>query len=106
MTDKLDGLEAELAAMRPRALSRELIERIDDDLAEASAPSKWPDRFLVSAIGAGAIAASVIVAMLLKPMSEGLAAPVPVVATVPAAPDPPRAGDFSLAAVARAEFDL
>lgn len=102
MTDNLDGLESELAAMRPRALSHDLVARIEDDLAGASSPSKWPDRFLVSAIGAGAIAACVIVAMLLKPMSDGLAAPAPVLATSIETREPARAGDFSLA-VARAD---
>jgi hypothetical protein len=102
MSDRFEQLEAELAAMRPRALPAELSERIEADLVEASATSRWPDRFLLSAIGSGAIAACVITAMLLKPTTDAFPSPPPVVATATSA-DPPRAGDYSLV-IARAEF--
>ena len=102
MTDKLDHLEAELAAMRPRALSPALVDRIEADIVAAPQPSRWPDRFLLSAIGSGAIAACVIVAMLLKPRSESFPSPPPVLAGTTATSDPPRAGDYSLV-VARAD---
>jgi hypothetical protein len=98
MTDKLDRFEAELAAMRPRALPMSLVERIEADLAAGPEPSRWPDRFLLSAIASGAIAACVIVAVLLKPSSPAFPSPPPVLATMPpAGSDLPRAGDFSLA---------
>ena len=103
MTDKFDRFAAELAAMRPRALPTSLVDRIDADLAAAPEPSRWPDRFLLSAIASGTIAACVIVAVLLKPISQTFPSPPPVLATMPpAGSDLPRAGDFSLA-VARAE---
>lgn len=103
MTDKLDQIEAELAAMRPRVPPRALVERIEADLAAAPERSPWPDRFLLSAIASGAIAACVIVAVLLKPYSQVFPSPPPVLATMPpTGSNLPRAGDFSLA-VARAE---
>jgi hypothetical protein len=103
MTDQLNRFEAELAAMRPRPLRTSLAQRIEADLAAASeSSSRWPDRFLLSAIGSGAIAACVIVAMLLKPSSPAFPSPPPVLAKTSAASEPPRAGDFSLA-VARAD---
>jgi hypothetical protein len=103
MSDKLQQLEAELAAMRPRALSPALVERIESELAAAPVKtSSWPDRFLLSAIGSGAIAACVILAMLLKPASNAFPSPPLTVANT-AAWDPPRAGDYSLVVVARAD---
>ena len=102
MTDKPDRFEAELAAMRPRGLSTSLVDRIEADLAAAPEPLRWPDRFLLSAIASGAIAACVIIAVLLKPISQTFPSPPPMLAKTSAASEPPRAGDFSLA-VARAE---
>ena len=101
MNEQLNQLEAELAAMRPRALPAELVDRIRADIAIDLQRSAWPDRFLLSAIGSGAIAACVIVGVLLKPAGETFPTPAPTVAT--ATLDPPRAGDYSLA-MARAEF--
>ena len=101
MTDQLQRLEAELGAMRPRPLSPDLVERIEADLTSPSHATPWADRFLMSAIASGAIAACVIVAMLLKPASDAFPSPPPVVANVTS--DPPRAGDYSLV-IARAEF--
>ena len=98
MSDDLQRLEAELVAMRPRGMSGALVERIESELAAAPVkPSPWPDRFLLSAIGSGAIAACVVVTMLLKPASNAFPSPPSVLATAPpAVSDPPRAGDFSL----------
>ena len=100
MNESLGKLEAELSAMQPRGLDAELLERIDANLAEAS-DSRCPDRFLLSAVASGAMAACLIVVMLLKPSAEAFTAPAPVVA-VNAISDPPRAGDYSLI-VARAD---
>jgi hypothetical protein len=109
MSDSLHRLESELAAMRPRPMPSALVERIEAGLAEPTESviaNPWPDRFLLSAIGSGALAACVIVGLLLAPQSHNaFPSPPPVVAKT-AASDPPRVGDFSLAAVARAEFDL
>ena len=101
MNDKLDRLESELATMRPRALPAALVDRIEADLAAVLHLSRWPDRFLLSAIGSGAIAACVIVGVLLKPTTDAFPSTPPAVAT--ATSDPPRAGDYSLV-IARAEF--
>jgi len=101
MNEQLNQLEAELAAMRPRALPAELVGRIEADIATDSRRSAWPDRFLLSAIGSGAIAACVIVGVLLKPATDAFPSAPPAVAT--STSDPPRAGDYSLA-MARAEF--
>ena len=103
MNDPQNRLEAELAAMRPRALPAGLLERVEADIAAADVqPSPWPDRFLLSAIGSGAIAACVIVGLLLKPAGETFPQPAAAVAAAVTS-DPPRAGDFSLA-MARAEL--
>ena len=101
MTDKLDRLAAEMALMRPRHVSADLIDRIESDVLGDAPPSPWPDRFLLSAICSGAIAACIILGMLLIPANGAFPSPPSVVAT--AAPDPPRAGDYSLV-IARAEF--
>ena len=101
MNERRNQLEAELAAMRPRSLPAELVDRIQAGIATDSQRSAWSDRFLLSAIGSGAIAACVIVGVLLKPASGAFPSPPSAVAT--ATLDPPRAGDYSLA-MARAEF--
>jgi hypothetical protein len=102
MNEPLNRLEAELAAMRPRGLPAELVQRIEANIAAADAQqSPWPDRFLLSAIGSGVIAACVIVGVLLKPANEPVPQRAPAV--MAATSDPPRAGDFSLA-IARAEI--
>jgi len=101
MNDKTDHLAAELASMRPRRVSADLLDRIEYDLLTEASGSPWPDRFLLSAICSAAIAACVIVGMLLTPPSGAFPSPPSVVAT--ATSDPPRAGDYSLV-IARAEF--
>ena len=100
MTDNLESLEAELAAMRPRGLPSDLADRMAADLDGAAVESRWPDRFLLSAIGSGAIAACVIVSMLLKPDRVAPRAPAPTVAVH----EPLRAGDYALAMARAAEF--
>ena len=106
MNERLDSLEAELSAMRPHPLSAALLEGIEAGMVEPSArasrasrASGWPDRFLLSAVASGAMAACVIAAMLLKPAGEAFPSPPSVLVTTPS--EPPRAGDYSLV-VARA----
>ena len=63
MNDALEELEAELSAMTPSPMPP----RLADGLAailEPPARRPWSDRLLVVAMGAGALAASVIVALL------------------------------------------
>jgi hypothetical protein len=106
MNDKLDRLAAEMASMRPRPLPADLVDRIESDVmtdaSPSTLPSPWPDRFLLSAICSGTIAACVIITMLLTPANNAFPSPPSVVATA-AVPEPPRAGDYSLI-IARAEF--
>ena len=101
MNQRLDSLEAELSALRPRPLSAALLNGIEAGIDEsASRPSRWADRVLLSAIASGAMAACVIVGMVLKPAGEAFPSPPPVLAMPASAP--PRAGDYSLV-VARAD---
>ena len=61
MSDRLQRLEAQLGGLRPRPLPDALYERIAADLRERR---PWADRFLVSAMCTGALAACVIVGIL------------------------------------------
>jgi hypothetical protein len=63
MTDTVQELEAELSAMTPRPMGP----RLTDGLAailEEPAERSWSDRVLVLAMGAGALAACIIIALL------------------------------------------
>jgi hypothetical protein len=60
---RIRQLEAELAALGPRALAPELAEQIASRLSER--PATRSDRFLIATMSAGSIAAAVIVAVLL-----------------------------------------
>jgi hypothetical protein len=62
MTDRGEQLEQRLARIRPRPLSTMLHQNIADALSDA--PSPWPDRCLMLAIGSGLAAACVIISML------------------------------------------
>jgi hypothetical protein len=64
VTDGTENLEAELSRMRPRQMSEALVARIDEQL-RLPRGSAWPDRFLVTAMSGGAMAACVIVAMFI-----------------------------------------
>jgi len=62
-----DQLERELAKMRPRGLGAELAARIEGRITgsgRAVGDRKWSDRLLICAMGAGALAACVIVGLL------------------------------------------
>jgi hypothetical protein len=97
VTDPLQRLEAELSRMRPQPLGGSVRERIETDLAGCS---PWPDRFLLSAIGSGALAACVIVAILLGDLRTS--SPVAAEQTKQVNSDAPRLGD-SILAIARAD---
>jgi hypothetical protein len=64
MNERIDRLEAELSAMRPRDLSPHLAGTIAAALCEPARRS-WSDRILVFAVSAGALAACVIVSLLM-----------------------------------------
>jgi hypothetical protein len=98
-------LEAELSAMRPRALPAGLAARIVASAADrAGSPTpqragRWSDRCLRIALGIGAAAACVIVGTVMTDPGGGLPPPAAVVSVQSGVP---RAGD-SLAAFARAD---
>jgi len=118
-------LEAELAAMRPREMTDELIERIDAGLGASTADSQrlmpqmrgrdalatnasragsgrqWADRLLMSAMSAGAIAACVIVTILVR--DSATRAPTQPPPNFTARADLPRFGD-STQLLARADL--
>ncbi len=90
MSEEFDSLEAELAGMRPRNLSPELIARIAALLSPPPRRSR-SDRLLLCAIGSGVIAACTIVALLFgQPESSGLAPSVMASSSIP------RAGDLTV----------
>ena len=62
MNESFDKVEKDLAALRPRALPRELVERVTEELDRP--PVRWADRVLASFVGAGALAACVIVGVV------------------------------------------
>jgi len=100
MTNRLDRLEAELSGMRPCEVPAELIERIGSSLNGIGSPrSPWPDRCLLSAMGMGALAACVIVAILLglARTSESGDASMVTVNSTNVKTDVPRFGDSPLA---------
>lgn len=101
MTDPLKKLEGELAGMRPRAASAELVNRIGAELVDR-APSRWADRLLLSAMTAGALAACVIAGVLA--MQFQMPAVRPPAPMDVAAATTPRFGD-DMQMIARADAD-
>src|SRR4051812_46061715 len=93
MSDGIERFEAELASMRPRAASNELIDAIGERI-DAGEARPWADRCLLSAIGAG-LAASVVIAVMLVGEGSRTTAHGPPIANdvVPM----PRFGDSLLA---------
>jgi hypothetical protein len=70
MSDRVDRLEAELAAaLRPQSLPADLSERIAAELSPRQARRSWSDRLLIATMGAGSAAAAVIVGVLLVELS-------------------------------------
>ena len=80
MTDPLERLEAELAAMHPRSMSAALVDRIGralDGDASHKSPGRWADRLLIGVMSAGALAACVIATVLLVGSSTTDAKAIP-----------------------------
>jgi hypothetical protein len=65
VTEDLNRLEAELAAMRLRPVPAQVALRIAGDLG-AGRRLSWPDRILAAAMSAGALAACVSAVLLLR----------------------------------------
>jgi len=63
MNESFEKIEKDLASLRPRPLSRELVERLGEEL-DRDAPLRLADRVLASFVGAGALAACVIVGVV------------------------------------------
>jgi hypothetical protein len=87
MNEKLDSLEAELAAMQPRQVSATLERRI---AAELEASPRRSQRILPIAVATSAIAASLFVAFCFWPSGETarVESPSPVQPALTAAFDP------------------
>jgi hypothetical protein len=65
MTDPIKELEAELSSMQPSPFPATLAARVETELLTSeSRLSPWPDRFLLSAICSGALAACMIIVVL------------------------------------------
>jgi hypothetical protein len=101
MIDPMSKLERELRAMRPRALSDDLLNPLMQSTTRSA--RWWGDWCLVGAMGSGLAAAVVIVALL----SAGMMSGSPVEPALPGSPSvaqgvPQRAGD-SLMMFARAD---
>ena len=69
MNDPLNKVESELAALRPRPLPAQLVDRIGAALIGRTRMS-IADRCLASFMGAGALAACIIVGLLVWQSSE------------------------------------
>ena len=67
--DRLNRLEAELAAMKPTAMPSEVMTGIEKSLATHS--TRWADRCLMAAMGLGFVSTCAIVVLLLY--GEGFA---------------------------------
>jgi hypothetical protein len=75
-TKGLEHLETELASLRPTPLSPRVVDAIADELVDAGgAPLRLADRCLLAAMGAGSLAACVIVALVTWQMKDGAAQP-------------------------------
>ena len=102
MSDRLDKLEAELTAMRPRDLPPRVVDKVERALTEpARSAQSRSDRLLLTAMAAGSLAACVIVGVVLTQLAATASPPrdpTPVMASIP------RAGDVSLA-LARANMN-
>jgi hypothetical protein len=103
VSDRLDKLEAELAAMRPRDLPPRVVDGVERALiASPQRTRPWSDRLLIASMAAGSLAACVIVGVVLIALANASTAPprapAPVMATVP------HAGDVMLA-LARANLN-
>jgi hypothetical protein len=83
MTDPIERLEAELASLRPTPLSSRVTDAIGDELD--GPPMRLADRFLLAAMGAGSLAACVILGLLTWQFAADAPQPQPTLAAQPAA---------------------
>lgn len=102
MNDPLNRLEREMAAMHPVSMSEELIGRIEIAVAENEIASPWPDRFLMSAMASGAIAACTILVILL---GGGARSAEPRINAMQAVVPAPRASGIVISPFALARAD-
>jgi hypothetical protein len=81
VTDPTKGLEAELASLRPTALSPRVVDAIAQELADAGGapapapPLRFADRCLLGVMGAGSLAACVIIGLVTWQIIAGAAQP-------------------------------
>jgi hypothetical protein len=100
MNEQNHPLENELSHMRPRGLDAELVGRIESAIARGNI-RPWADRLLICAMGAGSLAACVIVVMLA--MNSPLS--LPTIHPIQATAQVPTIGSYTQA-LARADDDL
>lgn len=78
MTEPINQLEAELSGMQPFPMPDDLAGCIETELqASENRVSPWPDRFLLAAMGSGALAACVLMAVLLAGFAGSDRSPSP-----------------------------
>ncbi len=86
MNERMEQLEAELSAMRPRSVSPGLVGELSAAL-RAPRGRSWSDRVLVFAMGVGALAACIILALLILEPKYVPPAAGPAIAARAARPD-------------------
>lgn len=101
MNDPLDELESELLRLRPASLPAEVTARIDAQLARPLRRDLG-DRCLMTFIGSGAVAATVVVCLIGWEMIEnahpaGGSPPTPPAAVAAAQPAPPSIATYQQA---------
>ena len=105
MNESPHKLEAELAALRPRALSSQLVDRIATELNERERMS-IADRVLASFVGAGALAACVIIGLLIVQSQSSNSPSVPSPAQVSIQPSNVAEFRQAIAQSSSASFEL
>ena len=105
MADPMERLEAELTSLRPVSLSSQLVDAISDAIGDdlADPPMRLADRCLLAAMGAGSLAACVIVGVLTLQLAGSTARPPqPILAAQPTPAAPATIGQYQQA-LARAD---
>jgi hypothetical protein len=102
MNEVPEDFESQLARLRPQGLRPELVDRIAAQLERTTSASTWADRCLMTFMGGGALAASVIVGLLMWQMivqrAHGFSpAPPPPGPIVAQRPPPGSVGEYERA---------
>jgi hypothetical protein len=106
MNEPFDKLEADLAKLKPRALSPQLVDRITEALDENPRPMNLADRCLASFMGAGGLAACVIAALLVMQAPPNNTPAMPPPAQVSMQPSSVAEFQQAMAQSSSASFEL